>query len=361
MPRDSDDDLSPALPIGRSPGLTALGLLCDSGLALRTIVRDLPELIRRVLDVDTVGFFWCGPDGAMTDAYVEKPYFLSAEVLLSCQDYQRQKPGNWPTFTENVLAGPVAGYLIPYQTDAFYASRHYAFTYERIGARHILDAVVWCEGAPVGCWLFMRSAGKGPFSAEDIEMARLIGQLTAPALTGKAIRMPSTRMFDAGLLVYGADDRLIYHNLAAHQSLWMLARAGERPMAAAESDSLDALAAAYCADMLDEARQTGNCQRPASNRWGDFAISAHLGEAGAVAFTFQQRRPLAAHLAHSLLEAEVPPRRMTVAWHALNGLSRKENARRSGLGLDTVGEYMKALFAQFEVASVTELQARFSA
>lgn len=311
--------------------------------------------------VDTVGFFWSRPDGAMIDAYVEKPYFLSAEVLLSCQDYQRLKPGNWPSFTENVMAGPVAGYLLPYQTDAFYASHHYAFTYERIGARHILDAVVWSQGAPAGCWLFMRSAEKGPFTAAEVETARLVAALTAPALAVTRVGAPSTRMFDAGLLVYAPDDTLIYHNIAAHQSLWMLARAGEQPLAAAESDSLEALARAYCTDLLREARKTGGCRRSVSNRWGDFAVSVHRGDEGAVALTFQQRRPLAAHLAHSLLEADVPPRRMMVAWHALNGLSRKENARLSGLSVDTVGEYLKALFAQFEVGSITELQARFSA
>lgn len=114
--------------------MASLGMLAASGLGAKRIVRVLPDLIRRVLPVDTVGFFWSNAAGEMTDAYVENPIFLSAEVLLSCQLYQQEDPRNWPSFTENVLAGPVAGYLLPFQTEAFYGSQHFAFTYERIGA-----------------------------------------------------------------------------------------------------------------------------------------------------------------------------------------------------------------------------------
>jgi DNA-binding CsgD family transcriptional regulator len=343
----------------QASALTAIGLLCASGVGLRAFIRDLPDLVRRVLTVDTVGFFWSDAEGRMTDAYAEKPYFLSAEVLLSCQHYQEEDPRNWPSFTENVLAGPVTGYLIPYQTPAFYASHHYAFTYERIGARHVLDAVVH-DGTPRGCFLFMRAAERGPYSQDEIDTASALAMLAAIAFRVPARPSVSTRLFHAGLIVFGADNRIMFHNLRAHQSLWMLAPPQDAAFDAREA-SFEALAARQCSDLVRDARANGGYTKHVSNLWGDFEIQCEVGDDGAVAVRFLQRRPWAAHLATALIEANLPARRLTVCWLALMGLSRKEIGRLAEMSVDTVGEHLNALFARFGVSTVQEFTARFLA
>jgi DNA-binding CsgD family transcriptional regulator len=343
----------------QASALTAIGLLCASGVGLRALIRDLPDLIRRVIAADTVGFFWSDAEGRMTDAYAEKPYFLSAEVLLSCQHFQEEDPRNWPSFTENVLAGPVTGYLLPYQTPAFYASHHYAFTYERIGARHVLDAVVH-DGTPRGCWLFMRGGERGPYNQDEIETASALAMLTAIAFRVPARPSPSTRLFHAGLIVFDTSDRVIFHNQRAHQSLWMLAPPQETAFDAREA-SFEALAARQCGDLVRDARAAGGFIKHVSNLWGDFEIQCEVGDEGAVAVRFLQRRPWAAHLASALIEANLPARRLTVCWLALMGLSRKEIGRLAEMSVDTVGEHMNVLFAQFGVSTVQEFAARFLA
>lgn len=343
----------------QASALTAIGLLCASGVGLRALIRDLPDLIRRVLAVDTVGFFWSDAEGRMTDAYAEKPYFLSAEVLLSCQHFQEEDPNNWPSFTENVLAGPVTGYLLPYQTPAFYASHHYAFTYERIGARHVLDAVVH-DGTPRGSYLLMRAAERGPYSQDEIDTASALAMLTAIAFRVPTRPSVSTRLFHAGLIVFDVNDRVIFHNLRAHQSLWMLSPPEEAAFNVREA-SFEAMAADLCRALVLEARDTGGHIKHVSNLWGDFEIQCEVGDEGAVAVRFLQRRPWAAHLAAALIEANLPARRLTVCWLALMGLSRKEIARLAEMSVDTVGEHLNALFARFGVSTVQEFTARFVA
>lgn len=351
--------------VGRRSGeqaavLTAIGLLCASGVGLRAVIRNVPDLIRRIMAVDTVGFFWSDDEGCLVDAYVEQPYFLSAEVLLSCQRYQEEDPRNWPSFTENVLAGPVCGYLLPYQTPAFYASHHYAFTYERIGARHVLDAVVH-DGKPRGCYLFMRSDASGPFTHDEIELGQTLAALTTLAFAQPDAASASTRMFQAGLIVFGAQDEIVFRNLRAHQSLWMLARPAGLAMHETPEQSFDALASLFCEDLLREARVHGDCTRNLSNNWGNFEVQCEVDATGVIAMRFLQHRPLALHLANELLALNLPARRLTVAWLALMGYPRKAIARLAEMSVDTVGEHLNALFAQTEVTTVQDFAARFLA
>jgi hypothetical protein len=68
---------------GEANALANIGMLCISGLPLRSFMRILPDLVRAAFPVDTVGFFWSAPNGDMIDAYVEEPHFLSAEVAIN--------------------------------------------------------------------------------------------------------------------------------------------------------------------------------------------------------------------------------------------------------------------------------------
>lgn len=335
--------------------MASLGMLAASGLGAKRIVRVLPDLIRRVLPVDTVGFFWSNAAGEMTDAYVENPIFLSAEVLLSCQLYQQEDPRNWPSFTENVLAGPVAGYLLPFQTEAFYGSQHFAFTYERIGARHILDAVMHDGDRPSGCLLLMRSAAQAPYTPEEVELARQIAQLLRPAFAEGVLPMAETgsRTFDAGIIAFDGLSPTL-HNLAAHQNLWMLAREGGAMMSEREDD-VAALARRFCQEGVETARATGGFSEQRHTAWGAFNTRYETMASGQVLATFRQQLPFVCHLAQWLAGRHVPPRRLIVSWLAILGASRKEIAQLSDLSIHTVAEHINATLVSCEVSGVSEL------
>lgn len=335
--------------------LTAFGLMCAGTADFKLIIRDAIELLRRILPADTIGFFWSDANGVMLDAYCDKPAFLSLETFHSHQLYIEENPNNWPTFDDNVLRGPVAGHLLSYQTGAFYRSAMFAASYQTINARHILDAVAHDGEKPLGAYLFMRSAEQGPFSAEDVELARTIGALTTLAFHGRApALMDSSRLSDAGLIVIGADNAIAFHNTEAAQSLWLLERGGNIPVVGGPDVGFEALAALYCPEHVEAARSGGRVQRNVSCRWGDFEICSEA-RGGATTIRFLQYRPFAYHISTKLLEWELPARRLTVCWLAIMGLPRKEIAAIAGISLDTVGEHLDAVFKRLGVNSTVEL------
>lgn len=341
--------------------LTAFGLMCAGTADFKLIVRDSIHLLRRILPADTIGFFWSDPTGEMLDAYVDNPSFLCLETWHSHAVWIAEDTRNWPTFNANVLAGPVAGYLLPYQNEAFYASHMFAVSYARIGARHIMDAVAHDGDKPIGAYLFMRSVEQGPFSAEDVELARTIAALTTLAFHGRApAMMDSTRLSDAGLLMISGDGKIDFHDTEAHLSLWMLERSGKVPVVGEPDVGLDVLAARYCTDYAQAACNGERVRRDVKCRWGDFEVRYEARGDGAV-IRFMQYRPFAYHIAMKLVEWELPARRLTVCWLALMGLSRKKIAASAGIGLDTVGEHLEAVFKQLGVNSTVELLLRVAA
>lgn len=340
--------------------LMAIGLLCASGLEARTLVRALPDLIRTILPAQTIGFFWCDQHGRMTDAFVEEPILLSARVRRARQEFMAQHRGAWPTFRENMLAGPVCGHLLPFQTDRFYASSWYDLGFRPIGAQRMLDAVVHDGAAPLGCLLFLRSDGEGPFVASDLELARAIADLVALAWGADGGRAAAPRLYYAGLAVADQRGRLRYVNRAAHQSLWMLAHGLDAGLDGADDDGPEALFRQVCSPHLAAARAAGDLEQSMVSAWGAFRVRYEPAADGAVAVTFGHERPLDCHLASSMVALGLPPRRLAVCWLAVLGLPRKVIAARTGLSIDTVGEHMERLFADLGVASVVELAGRFS-
>ncbi len=82
--------------------LLNIGMLCCSGVNSHHVARIVPMLLRQLMPIDVAGFFWANKDCEMIDAYVETPYFLSADVLSSCMRFQNEARGNWPSFSEIV-------------------------------------------------------------------------------------------------------------------------------------------------------------------------------------------------------------------------------------------------------------------
>ena len=341
--------------------LTAFGLMCASTGDFKLVVRDAVELLRQILPADTIGFFWSDPEGNMIDAYVEKPALLSVETFLAHQLFIEADPRNWPTFNENVLAGPVAGYLLPYQTENFFASNMFEVSYKRIGARHILDAVAHDGKQPFGSYLFLRSPEEGPFSDEDTRLALTIAHLTTLAFRPPgAAFLNSSRLTDAGLIVIGEDGRVAFHNNEAFQSLWLVERSGYIPIVGGPEVGFEDLADRFCAEFVEAARRGESLSRQVSCRWGDFEIRSEPVQ-GVTVIRMMQYRPFTYHIAAKLAEWELPARRLKVCWLALMGLSRKEIAALAGISVDTVGEHLEALFKRLGVNSTLELLLRVAA
>lgn len=345
----------------QAAALTAFGLMCASTADYKLIFREAVDLLRKILPADTIGFFWSDPSGNMIDAYVEKPALLSVEAFLAHQLYIEADARNWPSFNENVLAGPVAGFLLPYQTDTFYASDMFAVSYQRIGVRHIMDAVAHDGRNPHGSYLFMRSPSLGPFGADDVDLALTIARLTTLAFGPRGTTIiDSSRLVDAGLIIIGEDGSVAYYNNEAFQSLWLVERGGNIPIIGGPEVGFESLAAKFCAEFVEAARKGENMSRHIKSRWGDFEIrSEPVG--GVTAIRMMQSRPFTYHIATKLIEWDLPARRLTVCWLALMGLSRKEIASAAGISVDTVGEHLEAVFKRCGVNSTMELLLRVAA
>ena len=340
--------------------LAATGMLLTSGLPAREYIRSLCGLVRRLFPCTTLGFFWSDANGEMADAFCENAYFLASEVVLSCQRFQMEDPDNWPSFTENVQAGPVTGYLLPYQNERFYGSHHFDFTYGRINVRHILDAVVHDGERPFGCLLFMRAKEEGPFDDGEVALARDIADLMTSSFTELVGEIEGRRLFEAGVAVVGSDGALRYVDQAAHQSLWMMSRPAEGGMPFGGEDRIEALARPML-DLAAQAEATGKAlEAQVSSFWGPFAMRADPA-GGDIVVRFTQSLPSECFLAETLADSGLPPRRVMIAWLLSAGLSRKEIAARLGLSADTVNEHISALFGTMRVHSSIELVARLLA
>ena len=228
-----------ANPIQRNV-LTSIGMLASSGINSHHVVRIVPMLLRKIMPIDIAAFCWSNAAGDMIDAYAETPYFLSADILQSSIRFQNQSKGNWPSFKEIVLRGPSAGYILNFQNETFYNSDHFINHYGRINMRHLVDFVVHDGNQPYGAFLLMRSAEKGAFTAQEVEVLK-----TATSLLPNAFKtpiqsdIPTKRTYDLGIVVVNKNLNRQFCNLTAHQILWMMTRDYELPMQFDSDDHLD--------------------------------------------------------------------------------------------------------------------------
>ncbi len=348
---------------GRRPesaALANLGMLCLSGLSARQLARCLPPLIRGALAADPIGLFWCDAAGAMQDAWVENPGFLSSQVLHSGNIWRQQNPDAWPRFADNVLAGPVAGVLLPYQNDGFWGSDFYKGSYATIGVRHVMDAVVHDGCRPHGCFLIMRSASAGAFLPDDVDLARDIAELVLPCFLADSQPPPSSRRYPGGLAIVASDGDITYCDRAAHQSLWTLARAGDRPMIDDVNDDVEKLLRRFCGEDVDLARSLGHHEVRRFTRWGNFALRYDRTDHGQVVISFDQLLPFAAHVAMMIARLDLSPRRVIACWLLVRGLTRKEIAWTMNLSAETVNDHLDQVFAALGVNTAVAAMRHFS-
>ena len=337
--------------------LTNIGMLASSGINSHHVVRIVPMLLRKIMPIDIAGFCWSSATGDMIDAYVETPYFLSAEILQSSMRFQHESQGNWPSFKENVLLGPSAGNIQAFQNETFYNSEHFNNHYARINMRHLVDMVVHDGHRPYGAFLLMRSAEKGAYTTHEVELLKTISSLLANAFkTPIQIEVPTKRTYDLGIVIVDKKFNRKFCNLTAHQILWMMTRNSEIPMQFESDDHLDTLIQKTCKHGIKQAikhqqfTETRNCY------WGEFIVKyIYDPELETVAINLQQMQPYPCHVAIKLSQEDLSPARLMITWLMLKGCVRKEIAKLLEIAEDTVAEHIQAIFKHFGVSSSIEL------
>lgn len=337
--------------------LTNIGMLASSSINSHHVVRIVPMLLRKIIPIDIAGFCWSNAAGDMIDAYAETPHFLSADILQSSIRLQNQSKGSWPSFKENVMAGPSAGNIQHFLNDTFYNSEHFTNHYDRINMRHLVDMVVHDGHRPYGAFLFMRSAEKGVFTAKEVETLK-----TVTALLPNAFKIPiqsdipTKRTYDLGIVLVDKKLNRKFCNLIAHQILWMMNRNSETPLQFDADDSLDSLIHQSCKNGIKQAikhqqfTETRNCY------WGEFIVKyIYDQELETVAINLQQMAPYPFHIAIKLSQENLTPARLMITWLLLKGNVRKEIAKLLEVAEDTVAEHIHEIFKHFGVSSSIEL------
>lgn len=337
--------------------LANIGMLASSGINSHHVVRIVPMLLRKIMPIDIAGFSWSNSSGEMIDAYAETPYFLSPDILQSSIRFQNQSKGNWPSFKENVLRGPSAGYILNFQNETFYNSDHFINHYGRINMRHLVDFVVHDGRRPYGAFLLMRSADKGAFKEQEVEILK-----TVTSLLPNAFKMPiqsdvpTKRTYDLGIVVVDKNLKRHFCNLTAHQILWMMSRDSEVPMQFETDDHLDTLIKKICNHGIEKAIKFQQFTETRHCYWGEFIVKyIYDQELETIAINLQQMQPYPCHIAIKLSQESLSPAKLMISWLLLKGSKRKEIAKLLEIAEDTVAEHIQAIFKHFGVSSTVDL------
>lgn len=337
--------------------LTNLGMLASSGINSHHVVRIVPMLLRKIMPIDIAGFCWSNAAGDMIDAYAETPHFLSADILQSSIRFQNQSKDSWPSFKENVMAGPSAGNIQQFQNDTFYNSEHFTNHYDRINMRHLVDMVVHDGDRPYGSFLFMRCANQGVFTTIEVETLKAVTSLLTNAFkTPIQSDVPTKRTYDLGIVVVDKKLNRKFCNLTAHQVLWMMTRNSETPMQFDTYNSLDALIHQTCKHGIKQAIKHQNFTETRNCYWGEFIVKyIYDQELETVAINLQQMQPYPCHIAIKLSQENLSPTRLMITWLLLKGNVRKKIGKLLEVAEDTVAEHIHEIFKHFGVGSTNEL------
>lgn len=323
-----------------------IGLLASSGLNHTQQMPEMCHLVQHFFRLTSCGFFWSDQAGDMQDAWCISPQFLNFKTLTSCMEYQASGLRTWPTFQENVLMGPVAGYLLPFQNARFYASEHFQATYASIDVRHILDVVLHDGDRPFGALLLMRSAEQGPFRPDERSLlVKLIPLLTRAFSTSINTETSYSEKEKTGFALVGEDGKYISMNQEACRIVWMLAHVVPGSFALPNDPPIE--------QHLENLVTLHGGLRPAAqgrainidNRWGRFTIMFEReSRSRKVIVTLSRRIPLHSQLAFWLAKLDLPPMRQLVAWMLAQDYSRAEIAAALGVSVETVTSHIKLIY-----------------
>ena len=342
-------------PIGQAQqGLaTTIGLLAHSGLNHLQLMPEMCRLLQDIFRLKSCGFFWSDAEGNMQDAWCLDPGFLSFKTLMNCAEYQRSGARTWPTFQENVLMGAVAGYLLPFQNDNFYASEHYRSTYLPSNIRHIIDVVLHDGVRPYGAFLMMRSPEQGPFTPDERTLlAKLIPILNAPFSVLEATKIEYAEKTVAGFALTGADGRYKSMSEEARRIVWMITHLEPGSFASTDDPSIEHHLEQLVATYRDSIETGERFSQDIVNRWGKFSLAFEREtQAQDIILTLSRRLPLPSQLALCLIKYQWPPMRQIVAWLLAQNQSRKQIAAALGVSIETITSHIKLIYKETRTSS----------
>jgi hypothetical protein len=330
-----------------------IGLLASSGLNPTQQMPEMCHLIGKLFKLQSCGFFWSDQEGNMLDAWCTATEFLSFKTLMNCLEYQNSGDRTWPTFQENVLIGAVAGYLLPFQNERFYASSHFQATYQTIGVRHILDVVLHDGTRPFGAFLLMRSAQQGPFTpAERSLLVKLIPIMNMAFSTPSVGETQYAEKALTGFALVGQDGQYKSISEEARRIIWTLTHTQPGSFADPNDPSIEHHLEQLVTRHAAQVRPGEKFSIDIDNRWGRFNLTLEQeSNTRDIIVALRRQIPLAAQLAFCLAKHDWPPMRQIVAWLLARNLSRKEIASALSLSVETVTSHIKLIYQAVGTAS----------
>lgn len=347
--------LTDAFPHAIAARLALFAMLADT-MDMRRFIRGASTLLQSIVSCSYTGFFWSAPNGAMQDYFTDCEAYMRGDAVGPFQEFIAA--GNWLTFDDNVLRGPVVGALIPYQTETWTESDVYKVAHGTQDLRHLLDAVVHDGVTPKGCFLFLRTNDEPPYAPHELEAARILAQLT---LSNFELGRPEpnsagSRMMAVGRVLTDAECNVGFRNLEALLTIRLLSGATNLPIFEAWPDYFRRA----CKAGVDRAVSQGSHSQHVANPWGEFVTEYENVGDGQVIVSFLQSMPWECHLARTLAAHPLTARRAIIAWLLAQSLPRKSIAWLCGLSEDTVDDHVTGIFAQIGVRNVKEFSLRLA-
>lgn len=333
---------------------TTIGLLATSGLHPDEQMPEMCHLLNHLFKLNTCGFFWSDEVGNLQDAWCLSPEFLCYKTLMACYDYQASGTRVWPTFQENVLKGPVAGYLLPFQNERFYASPHFASSYQPINVRHLLDVVLHDGKKPFGAFLMMRSEQQGCFTPDERNlMTKLI------PIINQAFIIPPTlgntqysKKETTGFALLGSDGKYKSMSEEARRIVWMITHAQPRSFTDPNDPTIERHLEQLVAKHRVPLKWGERFSVDLDNCWGKFNLMFEQEPHTQDVIVMARRKvPFASQLAFALLPFNFPPMRQIVAWLLAHNQSRNEIANALGVCSDTVADHIKLIYKATDTSS----------
>ncbi len=329
----------------RNLDAATIALMAASKVNDTLLIPELCSTFKTIFNLAECGFFWSNERGEFLDAWCTTPHFLNFDTLNSCAAFQAEGERNWPTFTENVLAGPLAGYLIPFQNERLYASAHFKRVYEPLNVKFLLDVVLHDGQRPYGAFLMMRTLAQGQFTEEECDfIASLI-----PTLNGIfKEEQPNVTYSDkltTGFSVLSENGEANYIDSVASSIVWALVYDTPGAFANPTAPNLSKQLEALCAPYYEKALEGEEMIFSIKNRWGCFNLKFESPYSSRqISVQLQKRVPLRTEIINKLYLLKLTPMQQIVAYQlALNG-SRQEIAESLGVSIETVTTHIKSIY-----------------
>lgn len=323
-----------------------IGLLASSGLNHPQQIPEMCHLLQKLFNLTSCGFFWSDQEGNMQDAWCLTPDFLSFKTLMSCLQYQTSGTRTWPPFQENVLMGAVAGYLLPFQNERFYVSRHFRETYGAINVRHVLDVVLHDGIRPFGAFLMMRSAEKGSFSPDERSfLVKLIPILNKVFSTPSLGDTKYSEKEMTGFALVGQDGKYKSMSEEARRIVWTLTHVQPGSFADSNDLSIELHLERLVAKHWEQIQPGEKFYVEIDNRWGRFNLAFEQEPKTLdTIVTLHRKVPLPSQLAFCLAKYQWPPVRQIVAWLLAQNQPRNDIAAALGISVETVTDHIKLIY-----------------